>query len=359
MPPYASSSSSSSDNRLSDLFQTLWASKLWIVLTTLVVTLAAAAYAYLATPVYEATVNTLPPTASGLASYNTASQLTGSAISGMLTYGSSGGIDELTTEEAYSEFLLRLTSNSVRQKFFDQFYLPAHDIKTGGASEQRLWRQLGQEVTIQRPVKPEDKVARLIMQGKDPELTAKWANAYVGIAIDSTREDLLSDLAGEVEVRKKGVNDQIQTLRDVAAVARQGLITRVENALQIAEAIGLEIPPPGSSVITVGSGTRTMDADGALMYLRGAKALRSELEQLKQRTSDDAYIPELGDLLKKRTLLDNIDLNPERLTVAIIDRAAVAPEDPIKPRKRVIILLGLVLGALLGVFLALLRRVLR
>jgi chain length determinant protein (polysaccharide antigen chain regulator) len=329
------------------------------MLTTLVVTLAAAAYAYLATPTYEATVNTLPPTASGLASYNTASQLTGAAISGMLSYGAAGGIGVLTTEEAYSAFLLRLTSNSVRQKFFDEFYLPAHDIKTGGASEQRLWRQLGQEVVIQRPVKPEDKVARLIMQGKDPELTAKWANAYVGIAIDSTRQDLLSDLAGEVEVRKKGIADQIKTLRDVAAVARQGLITRVENALQIAEAIGLEIPPPGSSMITVGSSTRTMDADGALMYLRGAKALRSELEQLKQRTSDDAYIPELGDLLKKQALLDSIDLNPERLTVAIIDRAAVAPEDPIKPRKRVIILLGLVLGALLGVFIALLRRVLR
>lgn len=351
--------SSLNEISLRGLLQTLCVSKWWMVFTTLLITCIAAAYAFLITPVYEASVYTLPPTASGLASYNAGSQLTGAAISGMLNADTSAGIKELSTEEAYKAFLLHLTSNTVRQQFFDKFYLPAHDGKTGGITEQKLRNQLDREIVIKLPNKEGQFGAKLTFQGKSPEITAKWANSYVDIAIDNTRKDLLDDLAGEVQVRKIGISDQINTIRVVAEGTRKDRITRLQNALNIAESIGLEMPFTGSPLISVGSRNKETLTEDKLMYLSGAKALHSEIAQLKKRNNDDAYIPGLTDLLKKQTLLNNIDLNPARMSVAIIDRAAIVPEEPVKPKKVLTVILGLILGALLGIFVALLRRAIK
>lgn len=354
--PSASPQYSSNELDLREFVQTLWASKLWIILTTLIATCIAAAYAFGTQPTYEATVNTLPPTASGLATYNAGSQLTGNAISGILSSAATAGIKEISTEEAYSAFLLRLTSDTVRQRFFERYYLPGYGGKASDTTEQRLWNRLSNELTIKTPSKPDEHVAKLTLLGKDPKTITSWANKYVNIAIDVTREDLLGDLAGDVQVRKKGVTDQINTLREVAHITRKERIIRLENALTVAESIGLETPPPGSPLITIGSSITNAFNDGNMMYLRGAKALRSELALLKERKNDDAYIPELTDLLKKQALLNNIDLNPERLSVAIIDRAAIVPEDPVKPKKALILALGIILGGILGIFLVILRR---
>src|SRR3546814_12004854 len=71
---------------LRELFCTLWNAKWLIIAITFVVSCAAAGYAFLSTPIYETRVQTLPPTPSGLASYNMAKQLSGPAISGVTSY---------------------------------------------------------------------------------------------------------------------------------------------------------------------------------------------------------------------------------------------------------------------------------
>src|SRR5690606_31716961 len=131
---------------------------------------------------------------------------------------------------------------------------------------------------------------------------------------------------------------------------RQDRITRLENALAIANSIGLETPADGVPLVAInaqGLSTESIGS-GSLLYLRGAKALQAELQQLKQRKTDDAYIPELPDLQKKQALLESINLNPDLISVATIDRAAIVPEEPVKPQKALIILLGLILGGMLG-----------
>ncbi|MFT0545079.1 LPS O-antigen chain length determinant protein WzzB [Allopusillimonas ginsengisoli] len=347
---------------LRELFRTIWASRLLIVITTFVVTCIAVAYAFLATPIYETHVSTLPPTSAGLARYNVGSQLTGGAINSMLRStdtAPAAGIRVLDPKDAYRAFLVHLTSESVRQEFFQKFYLPAHD---GHASEQALQRKLNRELTFKLPVKQDEFVATVTMRGTDPTAIANWTNEYVELAIDMTRKDLVADLAGDVQVRLKGVTDQIKALRKIAEIARADRITRLSNALDIAQSIGLEVPLPGSPLITIGGNANSdVDAisDGNMMYLRGAKALQSELELLKQRKNDDAYVPELTDLLRKQVLLNSIDLETLKPSVAIIDRAAVAPENPVRPKKVLILALGVILGGILGLILVIGRRALK
>ena len=139
---------------------TLWSSKLLIIITTLLVTCFAAAYAFLSTPIYATSVQTLPPTASDLSSYNINSQLTSNLATGR-AYTGFTGIKELTVAEAYSSFLQRLKSDTVRQEFFDQVYFPEQGGRTDRSNKQTLWRQLENNLKIKTPTKPDEYTAEL------------------------------------------------------------------------------------------------------------------------------------------------------------------------------------------------------
>lgn len=336
---------------LRELVQTLWNSKVLIVVTTTIVACIAAAYAFLSTPIYETQVQTLPPTAASLANYNIDSSYTNAAAS---------AVQKLNPQDIYKTFLQRLASDSTRQKFFEEVYLPAHTAKLDEASEQRQWKRLNKELTINVPNKPNEYIATLTLEGADPKSISGWANVYVDLAITETRKELLDNLSSAVESSQKGLETQISALRKIALITRQDRITRIKAALNVAESVGLETPPAGSPLISISSANANdIDAfaNGNMMYLRGAKALRAELNELSNRTNDDAYIQELPELLKRQELLRNIDLSPEKLQVAIIDRAAIVPEDPVKPKKPLILILAVLLGGVLGIFIALARRV--
>lgn len=344
---------------LRELACTLWKSKLLIIVTTLIVTCFAAAYAFLSTPIYETTVRTLPPTAGDLTEYNMGSQLTSNSIIGTAAARSthaaaSAGIKALTVKEAYDAFLQRLTSDTVRRTFFDETYLPAHDGEQTEASKQALWKRLNQELKIKLPTKPSELTAELTLSGESPSTIAKWANNYVNLALGATRAVLLDDLAGEVALRKQSTAKQIEILRKAAPLARQNRVTRLESAVKVAKEIGLNEPISNSTLISV-DGAANKDNDDNVLYLRGSKALQSELNQLKSRVKDDAFITELPDLLKSQALLNSINVKPERFLVARVDSAALAPDTPIKPKKALILILGIILGGVLGVFLTLVR----
>src|SRR5690606_16103315 len=126
-----------------------WRSRLLIAAITVVITGCAVIYAFFGTPVYQTTVQVLPPTASGLASYNMASQLTGSATNSIVDR-STPAIAPLTPEDAYKTFLRYLNSSTVKQRFFELYYLPAQDENGTELQKQRAWERLSEELTVGR-----------------------------------------------------------------------------------------------------------------------------------------------------------------------------------------------------------------
>lgn len=338
---------------LRDLVLTLWRSRLLIIVTTLVVLFGAAAYAFLSTPVYETQAQTLPPPASGLESYNTAHQMTGPAAEGVAQKTRiTDAIPALNPSEAYQLFLRHASSVSLRQEFFQDHYLPYASESPGEAEQAGLWRRFNSDLTITLPRRPEDNnLMRMTLQGEDAQLIAEWLNTYLDMAIARTQAEFAENLSSAVNQRRSSLEQQTATLRAGKHKEREHEIARLEEALALAESIGLEQPPTAGNLITSYSGETT--------YMRGATALRSELELLRNRKSDDAFIPELPAILKRLELLDNIDLSPTSIQVATVDEPARIPQQPIKPRKALILALGLVLGGMLGIFIALIRQMFR
>src|SRR5690606_24118942 len=109
-----------------ELVKTLWASRVLILVITLIVTGIAAAYAFLSTPIYRTSVQLLPPTTSSLVAYNAARQAIlseGPELGGSVAPGQR--VRNITPEEVYSVFLRHLNSNSLKESFVEQTYLPA------------------------------------------------------------------------------------------------------------------------------------------------------------------------------------------------------------------------------------------
>ena len=81
-----------------------------------------------------------------------------------------------------------------------------------------------------------------------------------------------------------------------------------------------------------------------------------EVEVLKQRQNEDVFLKGVEPLRAEVVRLGNLsNLDISALKLVSVDRKALAPTSPIKPRKALILLLGLVLGAMLGVLIVLVR----
>jgi len=83
-----------------------------------------------------------------------------------------------------------------------------------------------------------------------------------------------------------------------------------------------------------------------------------EINRLKTRENDDPYIPQLRDLLNKIHSLESIEtniLNSTGISAVTVDTYARVPEQSIWPKRKMIVVLGIISGLLIGVCLSLLH----
>lgn len=346
---------------LRELILQLWRSRVSIVLVTLVVFLAAGLYAYLATPVYQVRARALPPAAAGLEAYNSAYRLTDinaifpvSQTAGQASRTHTEPVPLLTPAQAHQVFVRHLASTALKRNFFEQHYAPSRglDPAQGGSEVEQAWRAFVSQISVDAPRRPADgEAATLTWQGADAFAMADWANTYMQMAVEAAQEELSHNLHGALQTLKKSLDDQVASLRAGARKEREQRIVRLGEALLLAESIGLVKPSDAGNLIT--------SYTGETAYMRGADALRNEIRLLKNRRNDDPYIPELTSLFMHQSLLETVSVRPQDIVVAQIDEIATPPVSPIKPRKALILALGLVLGGMLGVFIALVRNMFR
>ena len=81
-----------------------------------------------------------------------------------------------------------------------------------------------------------------------------------------------------------------------------------------------------------------------------------EVEVLKQRQNEDLFLSGVEPLRAEIVRLGNLsNLDSSNMKLVSIDRKALEPMQPIKPKKALVILLDLLLGGMLGVLIVLVR----
>ncbi|MEB0007080.1 Wzz/FepE/Etk N-terminal domain-containing protein [Pseudomonas sp. RTC3] len=325
-----------------DLFElvvALWAQKLLIISVALVATLAAATYAFLSKPIYEARVYLQPPTLNGIADFN---------------YGRTrdAELTPFTTKDVYEVFTRNLQSESLRRAFFNEVYLPSLPASERNGSQDVLYANFLRTLTIGLPSKEQPDRYSVIVEGEDPAQAADWVKAFAARAGAAAEKEMISNVTREAEVRARNLSQQITTLQETQSRIRQDSITQLREALAVAEAIGLQNPPIVSGNI---SAEVSASMDGQLTYMRGSKALKAEIQNLESRKSDDPFTGNLRALQIKQSFYTDLQVSPDAVSVYRQDGPIEQPDRPIKPKKGLIILLGLVVGGMVGFMIALVR----
>lgn len=334
-----STANSSVELDLFEIFGVVWSRK-WLVLgSALACGLIATAYAFLTPPVYESKYFVSPPTINDIANLN---------------YGRADKSDlkPFSTDQVYKAFLNNLQSDSQRRVFFESTYLPTMAPDSVKAPIGALYESFSRNLTIVPAENGGEGRWSVTLQSSSPERAMEWVDLYVRQVGGNTARELAQNAKKEAMVLCRNIQLEIDTLRESSRRVRLDGITKVREALSIAKSSGLE-----DTVVFSGSGSDKL-AGGMFeenTYMRGSKALEAELKNLESRDSDDPFTPGLRKLQKDAHFYQQLVAEKFDIAVYRHDGVVDLPVSPIKPKKVLIVFLGLLLGGLLGAAFALLR----
>lgn len=324
---------------LVEVTASLWRQR-WLILgITGIVTCGAALYAYLTPPVYEARMVLLAPTQSAIANFN---------------YGRTRGneLAPFTAQSVFDIFVRNLEAGELRRSFFERVYLPSVGDAARGGSQDALYGRFNAALLVREVTSVSAKGVALAVQNSDPQRAAQWATQYVQEAADAAKLEMITNVTREAEVRARDITQQIENLREISERSRQDKIAQLQEAIRVADAIGLKKPP----IITGGSSSEvTATMNGALTYMRGTVALRAEIANLERRDGQDAFIAELRPLQADLQYYQHMNVTPESVSVYQLDGPVEVPDYPVKPRKSLVMIAGVLGGLVLGGLVALIR----
>lgn len=325
---------------LFDFIKGIWEQRWLICIVAGLVLVAASLYAFLSPPVYEARAYVSPPSQSDIENLN-------------LGRTKKSDLKPYSVKSVYDTFISNLQSESLKREFFNAVYLPSLDESDRAKSVDALYRQFLKDITIIQPVKEFPERFSIVALSYSPASSADWLRQYIDSASDKTKKQLIKNFDKEVEMRARSVGAQIQTLRENALSKRKDTLLQLREAEQIADAIGLE-----KQLTVLGSAPREMSGedDPRLIYLRGTKALAAEAKVLEARDSDDPYIADLRKFQGEYDFFKGLKVQAEDVAVYQLDGTVQPPDSPVKPKKALILVLGLVLGLSLGVIVGLIRQ---
>ncbi|MGX9380330.1 LPS O-antigen chain length determinant protein WzzB [Pseudomonas sp. JQ36] len=322
-----------------EIFRMLFSQKLLILSVTGLFVLVAVLYANLSVPVFEAKVYVLPPKQSQIVSFNIGRDKNSELV-------------PFSGKDVYDVFLRNLQSESLKRAFFEDTYLHSLSEAEKKQSPDMLYLTFSSRLKISPPGK--DLVDRytVAFQGYDPKQAADWAAGYINRAGVVATQEVIQNALREAQGKARNLDQQMDMHRERARKTREDSIVQLREALKISEAIGLEKP-------LIISGNLSADLSGSmegpLIYMRGAKALRAEIENLEAREADDPFIEDLRKLEASSDLLKGLNIPEQDVAVYREDGEIQLPESPIKPKKVFIYAVGALLGLALGVLLALFR----
>jgi len=333
---------------LGELASMLWQGKRLILAVMAAAVCIASAYVFFTPNIYEARSETLPPPESSVTAYDGAWRL----VTGLPTTTTTTTTTTTAAERAYNTFKQYLTSESLRQHFFESEYFPANmadhsrvNQADQPALKEKLWQQLQKELTITEDAggkggKIKTNHIILTLQGRNPQQITDWVNQYIQSAITLTQQEWLSNLNSERQQRIQYLNEKIAAQRAVAQVQKNNRMAQLKEAVALAQANELQTTSNAGNFVT--------PYQDDFLYLRGSRVLKAELAEMENRSNNDPFIPELPHLLEHKQLLESIELSANQIGVAQVDFPAVTPVLPIKPKKALILALSVVLGGMLG-----------
>ncbi len=332
-----------------DLFE-LWnglvAEKLTILVSFVIAVLLAIVYAFSVQPVYQSESYLLPPSAEKVLPMNEL------AIVLNADTDTSASVNTNTPDSVFNQFQINLESRQTLKVIFDKYHLINNnssdiDLLSGRdkvKAEKVAFEQFTKAFSINRPKAKslsQEVMVSLALPLTEQEV-AGILNDLVMVAEQKTIQQLYQQILAEKQSRVGLLNDRIFSAREIALDKRLDRIVQLDEAINVSQQVGINKPIPERSF-------------NSALYLVGSDLLVAEKAVLELRKNDDAFIPELRGLQGQLQKLQSLKIVKADFGVVTIDQAAIYG-DKIKPKNSLILAVAGVLGLMLGVFIALIRR---
>lgn len=334
---------SSSEIEIMEVVHEMWLQRVTLIAITTAVALIAILYVYVVQPVYEAEALVMPPTQDDVVGLNSGR-------------GAELGFPLLSAKEVYSVYVRNLRSEYLKRQFFRDVYLPAVNFENGRESRDEVYRQFTKGLSVSLVDGGEQGHYAVSLEARSPEVAVEWVQRYLEMASRFAMQEVLKGINSEYQVKINNLQRQIEASREDAKKQRADKVARLSEALVIAKSIGLEKPPIISNSL---SSEVSAGMSGALIYMRGSKALQSEIDNLNSRDSDDPFIIDLRKMQAEQAYYKNLEISTSKVKIYREDGEVEVPDQPVKPKRALVIGLGVLVGFLLGTMFILARLVWR
>ena len=409
--------SSSDEIDLFALFQAIWQQKKIIIAATVVSGLVALGYVYAVTPEYQVTSVLRPAAINELDALNRSGVYTLPPSEALLKVGASlESYDSRLgffrdNQELFTQFkrLGRTLEQSFEEFNRDSLKLVLPDPKKADSLSAFIALELnypkgvdGVQILngfVDYAVKAErEQIAsdlKVIVNNRLTELKGKIDAARS--SYEMGKEARIAKLQEADNLKRAQLQDELKALRQQLKVVRTDRMAQLTEAIGIAKSLGIQKPTTPSAL-----GDSARMGDSSVMrteinnqqiplYFMGVEALEAErsalqqrktddftegriaqiarelqllqsnreVEVLKQRQNEDVFLSGVEPLRAEVVRLGNLsNLDISNLKLVSVDRKALEPMRPVKPQKALILALGVLLGAILGVLIVLIRHLL-
>ena len=399
------------------LFNIVWRQKKLLAAVTIGVGLVAAAYAFLATPEYRVSTVLRPAALNELDALNRSEVYQLPPPDALLKVGAS--LESYDTRLAFFRANQNLFKEFERpgrtlEQSFEEFNRNAIKLVLPDASKKdSLSAYIKLEMNYPKGIdgvsilngfvdyaiaNEREQIAadlQVIVKNRLNELQGKYDSARKNYDIE--KEAKIASLKEADATRRAQLQDELKALRSQLKTQRGDRMAQLSEAIGIARSLGIQKPTTPSSLgESMRSGASSVmrteiNNQQIPLYFMGVEALKAELTALQQRKTDDFTEGRIAQIAKElqmlttnreievlnrrenediflagvqpiraeMTRLSNLNIDMSRLKLVTIDQQALEPLSPAKPNRPLVVLIGLFLGAILAVFIALARHAFR
>lgn len=323
---------------LFELVATLWRHKWLIIAVTILATIIAALFAFITIkPSYRASATIAAPNVYQVAGLNLgATPITLQPEQISFTEES---LMPLSTQNVFELLSNVAQSPKVQQDFFVQLKNNEkyRDVKGSLSVElAKIDKQLQKEITT----------IPLIISSESAQAEDSYTitNSYLDYLNAVAADLLLKDRQAELDALKANLSRQLQSLERVLEKERLYQIAALKNSYQTAEKLNLTLPT----------------GNGEDPYLLGTEILAAKIAFLENQKGIYGDHPKYNELTAKIDAIESFTLpKAEAVKTYSVTQSASMPTAPVPTKKKLIIIIGFLLGGMLGVMIVLLREAIR
>lgn len=264
-----------------------------------------------------------------------------------------------TAEDLYLSFQRNFRSRASLWDFFLEQKLYESYLEEGYSSEDVrdvFNRKFVKSIRLNLPNPQKEDVAfvNATFEWGDARKAAELLNKYVQEVQDRTSQQLLDSKKSVISSKLSRLEEKISALRNTAIELQKMELYRLAEAESIARKLGIkrgEQTSVDNSVFVSSSESETATFDKKPAYYRGYEVLEVEQEAIRKRKNIDPFVPGLEADLIAVDYLKSIQFS-DRIIAAIVTQSAEVVNVPIKPKKKLIIILGSAFGGVFAVLLA-------